>query len=363
MRARSALGLVGICAAVSFAYLWVDRSAAEREIVQQVPAIRAGQPTLVMTHETFSGVLRVETGKSVELKSPEWTGLVTSVEAHPDDIVGDGSEIATVDGVSRRIAVTELPFYRSLAQGDEGDDVGQLQQLLLRWGHLDQIPSNPSRFDRHVAEAVGLLAGALGADPATRMFDRNWVVWSPSFDRITIAKSHLRVGEAAPGVGVLIIESTPEIVDYTIEADRGEEAVHLANEWTIQITEEGLRGMEFPADDTAIEKAHLAALIQEAALGDELVLMPDSEYNFTVSAESVWLQEQLSIPVTSLRTSVDGENVCIFVRDSERTPWTAAAVVPLDSPGPNILIDPVPDVANREVLFNPSEALEDPYCR
>lgn len=51
--------------------------------------------------------------------------------------VGQGDTIYNVAGTPVRVVEGEVPFYRDLARGIEGDDVAQLQQALIDLGHLD----------------------------------------------------------------------------------------------------------------------------------------------------------------------------------------------------------------------------------
>ncbi len=287
---------------------------------------------------------------------------MTSVEAKPGDTISDGSEIATVDGVTRRLAVTDAPFYRSLTRGDKGDDVEQLQELLVRWGYLEQLPCDPSRFDWRSTAAVRRLGQEAGVDPVTGTFDPGWVLWASTADEITVAISLLRAGEPAPTLGMTVLESASVVTGYSLEAGTDDAPVHLEGKWEIKIDVESLQGIEMLSEDNVIDPAALAELLQTAELNEEIELAPGEVYDFTVSAESLWVREVLSIPVTSLRTSIDGSTLCVFVRDSESEPWTATLVSPAASPGSNVIIDDNQELVEREVLFNPSEVLEEPFC-
>ncbi len=362
MRSRVLVALIFACAGGAFAYLWGERSGTEAVLVEPPPVVRAGRPTTVQMTETFSGRLSVETGDRVIVNAPGWSGLVTSVEAKSGDTVSDGSEIATVDGVARRLAVTGSPFFRPLTRGDEGDDVEQLQELLVRWGYLEQLPDNPSRFHWRSTRAVRRFGQDAGVDPATGIFDPGWVLWAPVSDEIAIVTSLLRAGEIVPAPGMVVLESTSVIAGYSLESKTDGAPVDLEGEWEIKIGVESLRGIEMLSEDNVIGSDALEELLQAAESSEEIELAPGEVYGFTVSAESVWVREVLSIPVTSLRPSVDGSTLCVFVRDSENDTWNATLVSPVESPGPNVIINDAPELAEREVLFNPSAVLEDPFC-
>jgi len=77
-------------------------------------------------------------------------GTVTSVSG--TNRVKVGGVIYAVDTVPVRAVVGTLPFYRSLAAGDKGDDVLQLQRALLAMRFYNGVPSGS--FDYWTVSAV-----------------------------------------------------------------------------------------------------------------------------------------------------------------------------------------------------------------
>ncbi|RFA09123.1 hypothetical protein B7R54_07705 [Subtercola boreus] len=64
----------------------------------------------------------------------EASGVVTSVDLEPGSEEQQGSHLYTVNGRAVVVARGDVPAYRPLAEGDAGDDVLQLQQLLSDTG-------------------------------------------------------------------------------------------------------------------------------------------------------------------------------------------------------------------------------------
>ena len=355
------LAVVVVLAAVAAgALLWADRQDTEAELAEPVPAVRSGQPTKVAVQDSFSGTLTVQTGRSVQVKAPSWNGLITAVHLAPGDTLGDGTDVVSIDGIVRRAAVTEFPFHRALTSNDRGADVEQLHELLVRWGHLAEMPSSPDRFRYRTTVAVRSLAAELGGDSRTRFFDPSWLIWLPSGEEFVIARLGLAVGEAAPGLAATIIESDFGIVGYSLESEGT--SARLDGSWLLVVLDDGIRGHELTAQDGVITDDALTGLLEAADGAETIDLGAEGSYSFTIDGDSTVDREVLSVPATSLRGSIDGTTLCVFVRNGDAEPWTALAVTPEDAPGASVVIAGMPELADREVLFNPAAVLEDPYC-
>ncbi|MCM3661888.1 peptidoglycan-binding protein [Georgenia satyanarayanai] len=85
------------------------------------------------------------------------SGIVT--QASPGE-VQVGSTVYAVAGVPVRVVAGQLPFYRDLALGVQGQDVAQLQEALIELGHLTG-PAD-GRFGTATARAVRAWQEELG---------------------------------------------------------------------------------------------------------------------------------------------------------------------------------------------------------
>jgi len=362
MRVRILVGMLVLAALAAGAWLWSDRAEIEAEFAEPALAVRAGRPTAVPQSESASGTIRAESGTPTVVKAPSWNGLVTAVHVAAGDTVSDGTPVVSLDGIVRKLAVTEAPFHRFLTANDSGDDVVALHDLLHRWGHLAEIPSRPGLFQSRTRTAVRSLAAEIGADSRTRSFDPAWLVWAPDAAELAVATVSLEVGAAAPQHSEIILESTFGITAYSLETEKNGRPFPLEGSWLLQVNVEGLASIEMTATDNQISEQDLAELLSTAAQAGAIELEPQGRYSFTFSGESTGRREVLSVPATSLRASADAATLCVFVRSSTDEPWSAVVVQPEEFPGSNIAIADMPELAEQEVLFNPSEVLEDPYC-
>lgn len=129
---------------------------------------------------TFVEVVDGEVGSSITLNTvAEWeqtptgmnraSGVVTGVRAAPGDVVSPGSVLFDVDLRPVVVAEGAVPAFRALAEGSEGADVTQLQQLLAELGFYsgERDGGFGPRTDRAVRdwqESLGMDAdGIVGA--------------------------------------------------------------------------------------------------------------------------------------------------------------------------------------------------------
>lgn len=126
--------LVALALAVGAGW-WAARATLE----PRTPGATTSAPDVVWAEATSSSVGRT-LPLSTTLRQPARTvasnalpGVVLS--ASPGE-VGQGDTIYVVAGTPVRVAQGEVPFYRDLARGVEGDDVAQLQQVLIDLDYL-----------------------------------------------------------------------------------------------------------------------------------------------------------------------------------------------------------------------------------
>lgn len=81
-----------------------------------------------------SGTVRPAATTTVRVGAP---GTITSVSVTEGQSIAAGDELFRVDDRPVYALVTDTPFYRVLASGDDGDDVRVLQEFLTDLGHYD----------------------------------------------------------------------------------------------------------------------------------------------------------------------------------------------------------------------------------
>ncbi|MFN8520252.1 MAG: peptidoglycan-binding domain-containing protein [Chloroflexota bacterium] len=90
-------------------------------------------------------------------------GTLTSVDVEPDAAVTPGTTVATIDLEPVVVAQGSVPMFRTLADGIEGEDVRQLQDLLV--AHGDLVGPASGVFDATTTEAVRSWQARIGATP------------------------------------------------------------------------------------------------------------------------------------------------------------------------------------------------------
>lgn len=81
------------------------------------------------------------------------TGTVTAIAISSGAAVNAGDELYSVDLRPVVVAAGAVPAFRDLAEGSEGADVAQLQQLLVHEGFLRSVPTD-SKFGLSTTHAV-----------------------------------------------------------------------------------------------------------------------------------------------------------------------------------------------------------------
>jgi peptidoglycan hydrolase-like protein with peptidoglycan-binding domain len=140
------------------------------------------------------------------------TGTVTTVELDTGAEVAPGDPVYTVDLRPVVVAAGEVPAFRDLGHGSQGDDVAQVQELLRTLGH----PVGPAdgRFGTAVHEAVRAWQRDLGvaADGVVRRGD---VVFVPALPARLALAPEVVVGAAVAG-GEPAVQVLPRAPSFTI---------------------------------------------------------------------------------------------------------------------------------------------------
>jgi len=164
----------------------------------------AGRTALVRPSDPFDSsgattyrVAKGEVGRSLSFSAvAEWqarlighqaaSGVVTTVDIVPGEMVEAGRVVFTVSLRPVVVAPGEIPSFRSLSIGSEGRDVQQLEGLLVALGFFDSEPD--VTFGTSTARAVRDWQQSLGipADGVVRASD---IVYIPSLPvRLSVAE-------------------------------------------------------------------------------------------------------------------------------------------------------------------------------
>ncbi len=142
---------------------------------------------------------QVQAGQTLLTTSKALAGTVTSV-IEDGSIVGQSETLLTIDEEPVVLLVGDIPLYRALAQGVEGDDVAQLQQILIDLGYGDAAGLEvDGSFGDTTAAAVVAWQLAIGAAPDAVV----------NVGDVIIQPTTIRVNEVLVGVGDIVGAGTP----------------------------------------------------------------------------------------------------------------------------------------------------------
>lgn len=155
VRLAFALAGVGVLA------FWLGASTASRPT-------DAGTATPVETIEVRSGTV----GRALRLPvTAQWqrsttvpagrSGILTTIDIEPDEPLAPGTTVATIDLQPVVVAQGRVPMFRTLREGSVGEDVRQLQDLLVTQGDL--ADPSPGVLDPATTQAVRAWQGRIGA--------------------------------------------------------------------------------------------------------------------------------------------------------------------------------------------------------
>lgn len=133
--------------------------------------------------------------------APAWQGIVQKTHLAAGSPIADGKAIVKIDGIDRLGFVSSVPFARTLAAGDRGEDVSELNRLL----GLLKFPHNEGDgFGALTRQGVLSLADAIGA-PVQSAFDPGWVIYLAGPGMVA-EQVKFTVGAPAPAPGTEIIQ-------------------------------------------------------------------------------------------------------------------------------------------------------------
>ena len=150
---------------------------------------------------------QVQAGQAIVTTSAPISGTVTSITPE-GSIVGRGDVLIGIDEEPVVLLIGDIPAYRTLTAGVEGDDVLQLQRNLVELGFGD-IEGFEADGDYGTATTVAVAAwqSSIGASP-------DGVV---NLGDVYIAATPLRIGEHLVGVGDVVVDGTPILTSSVSE--------------------------------------------------------------------------------------------------------------------------------------------------
>jgi hypothetical protein len=144
-------------------------------------------------------------------------GTITALPA-VGQVINPGQPLFEVDGEPVLLLAGAKPAYRSLAIGDRGFDVAQLNANLVALGYAtsEQLDPTSNYFSGATAAALTKLQAAVGVDE-TGVLGLGQVVFIPSAVRVTTVQASLG---GATGGTVLTASSTTRIVTVAVNANQ-----------------------------------------------------------------------------------------------------------------------------------------------
>lgn len=249
------------------------------------------------------------------------TGTVTTVAAVAGDEVAAGTVLYTVDLRPVIVAQGAVPAFRDLGRGARGDDVAQLEGLLVASGHLTG-PAD-AVFDAATERAVRAWQRALGitVDGTVRVGDVVFVPQLPA--RIALDPELVHLGALLAGgeQALSVVTSEPSFV---VPVDPNQAAtmpvgtqveIHLDElTWTALVV-----AHEAAADpgDQAVQVRLGPVEGASSVCGADCTRLPVGQR--TVLSSTVVLQPTVAglvVPSSALRSGADGE---VTVIDAEGT--------------------------------------------
>ena len=276
----------------------------------------SGTPTA--TAASRLATAKVERGDLVETQDVDGTlgygdawgisgaaqGTVTWMPAEGSRITR-GQTIYEVDEKPVTLMYGAIPLYRALGQGDEGDDVKELEQNLAALGYTGFDVDD--EYTSATAAAVEDWQADRGLDQTGRV-DSGQIVFSAS--ALRVASQKVRVGDRAGQGPVMTVTPTRQIVTVDLDvADRdlakegravtidlpGGKTVegHITSVGTVAESSSSDQNSDQPASDNAT--IEVIVTIDKGPSGAGLDQAP-----VTVNIESSRTKDVLSVPVAAL---------------------------------------------------------------
>jgi len=293
---------------------------------------------LAATDHTFVAVVPGEVGSSISLNtiaawSPEpvganlAAGVVTGVAVAAGDEVSQGSVLYRVNQRPVVVAQGDVPAYRAIGRGAEGDDVAQLQAMLVALGHYSE-PVDGQAGGATVA-AIKAWQNSLGLTQ-TGVVEAADVVFVPSLPtRVSLDGETIARGKSVSG-GEQVVRGLPAAPAFTVPVTDAQAGM-MPTATRVEITApdggvwEGFVVDHVRDEQTATVIVRLQGADGAVICGDQCVQVPvDGDARLPSRIVTVEPVAGLVVPSAALITTADGQ-VAVVDENDERIPVTVSA--------------------------------------
>jgi hypothetical protein len=239
-------------------------------------------------------------------------GIITALPA-AGQVIRPGQSLYQVDGLPVALLDGATPAYRTLAEGDRGRDVAQLNADLVRLGDATRAEIGPGsdQYTAATATAAARLQAALGLAP-TGALTLGTVVFEPGPIRVASVDAGLATA-AAPGRVILRATSTTPQVVVGVDASQQAE-VRTGDKVTVTLPDNA----STPGTISSVGTAASAASASSSS-GDSSATVPvyvslarrpaageldQAPVQVTITAQTV--PDALAVPVTALLATASG---------------------------------------------------------
>lgn len=285
------------------------------------------------------------------------SGTVTRVPIAPGGILTAGDAVYEVDNLTVTAYDDEQVLYRSLKQGDRGEDVAGLQRVLngLVAGANLEVDG---RFGSGTAEAVREFSRTIGARP-TAVFDPRWMVHLPTSE-YRVDSVAVQVGTPAPQAGTRVLTSEAQLVGVSITS---QSAGPADGEYEFVYAGEAIpvarRGGDWAVEDASTPAFSDVLAPHPSEEGDSGVALADTTMTTLKGRTRLTNPTRASVVApAALVTSQDGAT-CLVAADDTSTP-IPVAVVGVTVDGRAIIESRL--TAGTAVLLNPVDVAPQITC-
>ncbi|MGI9667187.1 MAG: peptidoglycan-binding protein [Acidimicrobiia bacterium] len=266
---------------------------------------------------------QVQAGMSIAAASKALSGTATWV-TEEGSLIAAGETLFAIDGEAVVLLVGDIPLYRTLRQGMQGEDVAQLQQSLLDLGFgTDESLAITGEFDDATVLSVAAWQAASGAVP-DGVVNIGDVVIQPSTIRVN--ETLISVGDAV-GPGTMLLTASVSDTFVTVELSTDDQDLVAVGDAVIV---ELPSGSQEPAVVTEIGSVVLATQQGETYFEMTVTLdSPDAAQGLDRAPVDVEVigdraDDVLVVPVTSLLALAEGGYAVEVVASDGSTVLVAA---------------------------------------
>ncbi len=231
--------------------------------------------------------------------------VVTSIASQPGTVIGLGELLVTIEGRPRIALEGEFPFYRSLAPGDRGPDVAQLEANLVSLGFLDEADD---LFDRATQRGLHSLYRSTGFEPPGEKW---WRATADENELVVFDELPLELGDLNFDVGDDLADiPSPHLLisprELVLVADVDDPAVIAALKPGVRLSaRDEVRGRDLEVRVVEVSPVTDGTRVVFAFVGDT----PDANFERSLRIDVPVAdtgKPVTAVPVTALFTGPDG---------------------------------------------------------